>query len=346
MAEVDDVIELDPPGTRISFAQNGEDVRLWRAFEDVPTGFYVEVGGWDPEDLSISRSFYGRGWAGLVVEPLAANAEEYARRRPRDDVRCAAAGEVEGTTTLHVIPASTGWSTLDVEQAGLHSAAGFTVEAVTVPVVRLSDLLDESGPVEIHFMTIDVEGAERQVLAGLDLARHRPWVLIVEATVPNSREAAHQEWESGILNARYRLATFDGLNRFYVAEEHEDLIDGVALPPNVFDAYISRPEHVLRERVASLETRCESLSEEVAHAQEHAAAASREVHQLSGELEECRAGQDEMEATMSALSDRQNHLSRQLESVLNSRSWRLTRPLRMLRGGLLLNTGEGRPSMP
>ena len=34
----------------ISYAQNYEDVILWRALRDVEHGFYVDVGAADPED--------------------------------------------------------------------------------------------------------------------------------------------------------------------------------------------------------------------------------------------------------------------------------------------------------
>ena len=46
-------------------------------------------------------------------------------------------------------------------------------------------------------------------------------------------------WEPLLLNAGYQFAWFDGLNRFYIAnEEFERLMPLVALPPNVFDRFI------------------------------------------------------------------------------------------------------------
>ena len=35
--------------TFVSYAQNGEDVVLWRALSHVENGFYVDVGAADPE---------------------------------------------------------------------------------------------------------------------------------------------------------------------------------------------------------------------------------------------------------------------------------------------------------
>ena len=88
----------------------------------------------------------------------------------------------------------------------------------------LTEILTEQAVGTIHFMVIDVEGAEGEVIAGLDLRRFRPWVLIVESTAPLSNEATQGSWESRVLESGYRFAAFDGVNRFYVAEEHAGLV--------------------------------------------------------------------------------------------------------------------------
>lgn len=48
-----------------------------------------------------------------------------------------------------------------------------------VPARTLSSILDEIGAPEIDLLSLDVEGFEPSVLAGLDLDRHAPrWMLI------------------------------------------------------------------------------------------------------------------------------------------------------------------------
>jgi Methyltransferase FkbM domain len=72
---------------------------------------------------------------------------------------------------------------------------------------------------DIHFLKIDVEGAERSVLQGCDFNRFRPWVLVIEATVPNTQTPCHEEWEDLVLRTGYEFALFHGVNRYYVARE-------------------------------------------------------------------------------------------------------------------------------
>ena len=53
----------------ISYAQNMEDVLLWRALHDVQAGFYIDVGAADPRLDSVTMAFYERGWHGINIDP-------------------------------------------------------------------------------------------------------------------------------------------------------------------------------------------------------------------------------------------------------------------------------------
>ena len=52
-----------------SYAQNAEDVRLWRVFSRKAHGFYVDVGAGDPALHSVTKLFYDGGWSGVNIEP-------------------------------------------------------------------------------------------------------------------------------------------------------------------------------------------------------------------------------------------------------------------------------------
>jgi len=92
------------------------------------------------------------------------------------------------------------------------------------------------GP--IHFLSIDVEGYEKEVLQGADWKRWRPAVVLIEATRPNTTTPTHESWEGLLLQADYLFAYFDGLNRFYVRGESPELLEGFRVPVNVCDNYV------------------------------------------------------------------------------------------------------------
>lgn len=221
----------------VSFAQNAEDVVLHRALGSVGVGFYVDVGANDPEGDSVTKAFYDRGWHGINIEPVQEYADALRRGRPRDITLQEGSGDAPGSLTLfHVI--GTGLSTMKPGIAERHRAQGFEVEPREAAVRRLDSVIDEAGQPTIHFLKIDVEGFETEVIRGLDLRRTRPWVILVEATEPNSQIPSHAPWEPLLLNADYDFVLFDGLNRFYVARERPEVAKALASPANSTDNFV------------------------------------------------------------------------------------------------------------
>jgi FkbM family methyltransferase len=224
--------------TMISYAQNAEDVLLRRLFPDDYVGFYVDVGANDPIENSVTRHFSERGWRGVNVEPGRAMFDRLVIDRPRDVNLHTALSNREGVLPFFEIQPHGSLSTLDEETARRHADAGYSVTRREMPVTTLGAVLERHAPATVDFVSIDVEAHEREVLEGVDWTRHRPRVVIVEATRPNQRAPAHEQWEPILLGQGYLFATFDGLNRFYVREEDRSLADRLAVPANVFDDFI------------------------------------------------------------------------------------------------------------
>ena len=222
----------------ISYSQNREDVLLWRALRSVEHGFYIDVGANDPSEDSVTKAFYDRGWHGINIEPLPSHYQSLKEQRPHDINLAMAAGSDDGVLELFDLPAIRGWATSSLSVAQMHRDEGHVVEVSIVPVRRLSAICEEWVTGDIHFLKIDVEGFEANVIAGMDFERWRPWVVVVEATLPGSEVSSHADWEPVLTRSRYRMVHFDGLNRFYVAEEHAELVASFATPPNVFDDYV------------------------------------------------------------------------------------------------------------
>ncbi|MBD8529898.1 MULTISPECIES: FkbM family methyltransferase [unclassified Massilia] len=219
----------------LSYAQNFEDVMLWRALGHIPNGTYVDVGAQHPRIDSISRAFYEHGWRGIHVEPVPAFADMLRQDRPDEIVLQVALGATEGTLELNIF-ADTGLSTAIAAYAERHqSERGYEVQRMHVPVLTLKSALSALVDKDVHWLKIDVEGFEEQVLRGWDSTQLRPWVLVVEATIPNSPATDYAGWDPLVTAAGYRFVYFDGLNRFYIADEHPELAAAFAVPPNIFD---------------------------------------------------------------------------------------------------------------
>jgi len=255
--------------TFISYAQNFEDVMLWRALKHVQAGFYIDVGAGHPDDYSVTRAFYDRGWQGINVEPTN-RINRLSGARPRDLNLHVAIGCTTGTRTLYVVEDNKDVSTLDPTIAASHRAAGWAVDEAQIPIVTLSDIFRAHVRCDINFLKIDVEGAERDVLLGADFSHYRPWIVVVEATAPNSQVPTYEAWEELLTSAGYRFAWFDGLNRFYIAREHwEPLSPAFASPPNVFDDFIRSTDTEHLKRITSAESRAAKVEARLVEAQRH-----------------------------------------------------------------------------
>ena len=220
---------------QLSYAQNLEDYHLDLVFADLATGTYVDVGGGHPVADNVSFWFYLKGWRGLIVEPQAALAEAYRGIRPRDIVYQGLAGASDGETAFHQVEGLHGLSSMQRDAAERASQFGAGFKTVTMPVRRLDGLIADAKLGPIDFLKIDVEGAEDQVLAGLDLSRVRPRVIVVESVNPGNLGGAAGPWEQSILAASYDFAFFDNLNRFYVAQDSRALTARFPAAPAAWD---------------------------------------------------------------------------------------------------------------
>ncbi|MDH2434200.1 FkbM family methyltransferase [Pokkaliibacter sp. MBI-7] len=275
--------------TFISHAQNLEDVLLWRCFQEVENGFYIDLGAAQPDTHSVTKLFYDNGWCGVNVDANDDFIKELKQDRPRDINLFIGVGEDSSRGKFYKVK-NTGLSTFDEHLAASYVNNGYEVENYDLNITSLKDICAEHvGNRTIHFLKIDVEGFERKVIAGGNWKLYRPWVVIVEATIPTTTVENYSSWETDLINYGYLLAYKDGLNRFYVATERKGLLKHFEYPPNVFDGYV--------------------LSE---------------CHYLNKENERLNAEVNSYRIQSAMVLDLKN----QIESIEHSLSWRLTQPLR------------------
>lgn len=324
---------------------------LWRALKHVDVGFYIDVGANDPETDSVTKAFYELGWRGLNIEPVPQWFEKLQESRVRDINLQLAVGSQLGEITLYEIP-DTGLSTANKTFAEEHeSEQGYQSVALTVPVETLSNICEQFHTSPIHFLKVDVEGMEKAVLEGLDYTKVRPWIILVESTKPNSQVECYQEWEYILLNAGYKFVYSDGLNRFYVADEQEKLMEAFQYPPNVFDDFVLKRYQDAEKRAEKAQTCADEAEKKfldaqvsIEQCQHHYKSVEMQVEQLEKLLNEknweLAAEQKKfqqledhgkwLQSELDASKVKIDESNRELQSIYNSKSWRITWPLRKL----------------
>jgi FkbM family methyltransferase len=250
----------------LSYAQRYEDLHLLRVFREQASGSYIDIGAGHPVYDNVSLAFYLSGWRGITVEPNPWLAQLSAAVRPRDVRVQSLVGETPGEATYYLVDDFHGLSTT-VEHHALKAESEFgkTSQAMTLPVTTLRALCEKHAPGAIDFLKIDVEGAERDVLAGGDWQRFRPKIVVLEALAPVTMTPSWEPWEPLLTRNSYRFAFFDSLNRYYVAEEHAALAERLAAAPASYEGIVRfgdfkpaledvrHPDHQLSKLLAGLD---------------------------------------------------------------------------------------------
>jgi FkbM family methyltransferase len=174
------------------------------------TGAYVEVGAYDPIVMSQTWQLELRGWNGLLVEPVS---EQAAKLRAQRNARVAevACGSPSQHGTL-----------MEFQVCGIGSTLvkGFMdpeysphAKLRQVRCVTLDSVLAEMGLDRIDFISIDVEGAEIDVLEGFSLERYKPSLVLIEDFLSDQTRYRH------LTRRGYRFVRRTGINSWYVPRD-------------------------------------------------------------------------------------------------------------------------------
>jgi FkbM family methyltransferase len=285
----------------------------------VSAGRYIDIGAQDPIVDSVSLAFYERGWRGVHVEPDPAYAAQLRQARPDETVIQAAVNTGGGTITLFEIP-GTGLSTGVPAIAEEHRQQGFDVRRIDVPSIPLSQVLGTFAGEEVHWLKIDVEGMESEVIESWAQSAVRPWIVAVESTYPQTSAPSFAAWEDRLTGLGYDLVYRDGLNRFYLSHGHPELRGHFEVPPNVFDNFslsgrasstichhvlgeAAAERKVLQDRIAMAEScnaalrqRITSLQEQVTSSEDELSKARRRIDLIETHLRQTMDRAREAEA--------------------------------------------------
>ena len=149
---------------------------------------YLDVGASDPVVLSNTMTMYQRGAKGVLVEPDSLMAKKLRSRRPRDIVinTAVAFDERRAATLIRLHPSA--FNTFSEAQAErvVAASAGWPaklsiVARTEVKLVPINEIIERHlDGVAPHFLSIDAESVDFEILQSLDFSRFRPWIICVE----------------------------------------------------------------------------------------------------------------------------------------------------------------------
>lgn len=195
---------------KVSFSQEGEDLLLRRIFENIGSGFYIDIGAHHPHRFSNTHIFYQLGWRGINIEPNPEIYDLFKKKRSHDINIQKGVSTQAGKLTYYMFNEAA-LNTFDGDLAHEYENETYKIKKeVLIDVCRLDDLLDENLPdgVTIDFMSVDVEGHDLSVLKSNDWEKYRPKILLVEilgftlARVSESEEHQYLEAQGYEITAK------------------------------------------------------------------------------------------------------------------------------------------------
>jgi len=217
-----------PSNCQVPFLGEKWDLIFGRRSE----GYFVEVGAYDGENFSNTSCLADAGWAGLYIEPI----EEFAVKcrarhsaNSRVSVLNCAASDAAGVAQIFIGDTLT---TLVGDQVADYAKIDWAKdlhrgESRDIRTQRLDAILEEAkAPVGFDALVVDVEGAEDKVMAGFDIARWQPKVILIELEDehPDFRDNARVVNSAASIRARieglgYSAFFKDHINTLYVRSD-------------------------------------------------------------------------------------------------------------------------------
>ena len=206
------------------YSQHGEDFLLWNFFKGAPEGFFLDIGAFDGIHLSNSYVFEQAGWKGICVEPHPQYYPLCKASRPGSIcVNAACVGNPEISEIkfyIEKLGLLSGMSERTEDVRKRYESRWLDFEGfneITVRATTINKLLEEHLPsgTSVDFISIDVEGAELEVLRGIEIKRFTPRVICLEA----NDEDMKRELDDCLKLAEYQWCRTLGPNRFYVRDD-------------------------------------------------------------------------------------------------------------------------------
>jgi FkbM family methyltransferase len=190
-----------------------EEVLIRHFFQDRQGGFFLDVGCAWP--IKASNTYYLEkhlGWSGIGVDALADYAETWAQNRPQSKFFSYLVTDRSSAGERFFKSPGLGLSSTSREVAsGKWFGPEMETTEIVVPAITLDDLLDREGIEKVDLVSMDIEGHEPKALAGFDIDRFQPDLLVMEGHSPAVTRYMRQHGYEQIAS----YVKFDRLNRYF-----------------------------------------------------------------------------------------------------------------------------------
>ena len=195
-----------------------EELIIRDFFQDRRDGFFVDVGCAWP--IRASNTYYLEkhlDWRGIGIDALAGYAPGWKRERPHSRFFSYLVTDQSNLVETFFMAPNPGLSSTDRDLAsGKTFGTKVEPEEVEIETTTLNDLLNREGVTKIDLLSMDIEGHEPKALAGFDIERFRPELVVIEGQVVAAKEdEVHKYFDAHGYEQIEKYRRFDTVNRYF-----------------------------------------------------------------------------------------------------------------------------------
>jgi FkbM family methyltransferase len=204
-------------------AEADVDLYVRETFFPIQTsGIFVDVGAASPNFLSVSALYRSLGWTVIAIEPNPDFCELHRKAgqeilqyacgdHDEDDVEFSVV-DSHGTQYANGSVSFESFSSLAIKDAYKNIRPDLDIKKIKVKLRRLDTILATHAPHvdQIDILSVDVEGWELEVIAGIDLQKYKPRVMIIENLF------ADEQYRANLRDKGYSLWTVRSPNDIYI----------------------------------------------------------------------------------------------------------------------------------
>jgi FkbM family methyltransferase len=228
---LDKSINMFYPNVSLAYSNFGSDDKISEFFLEnylgkkitgkvnkLDSGFYVDVGCYDPISHSNTFSLYKKGWRGINIDANRKAIEKFQEMRHQDTNVHAAIADVRERKTFYEFE-SASVSSFDEEHVAKWKERDHVVDKYELETVPLTDVLDEhEAPRDFDLLDVDVEGFDLRVLKSLDFTRYRPKLILVEIHDTNAVRVTEHPIYAYLADKGYVLEAYALQTGFFIDE--------------------------------------------------------------------------------------------------------------------------------
>ena len=193
------------------YGQCGED-KLLSKYLPEQNGLYLDIGAGQPVRGSNTYYFYKKGWSGVLIEPIDFNVKLLKLFRRKDLIIQKLVGQSKRPVIFYEFIPTEYSTTIKVVADDLINQGKSFRKRYPVDSISVSDLDIFANPLDPSLLSIDVEGADFEVLNSINWSSFKPRVICIEASGGQNSKLIREKLES----ENYCLVDDSGISKIYL----------------------------------------------------------------------------------------------------------------------------------